>query len=112
MIHGKLGDIAHARSGDKGSHANIGVIALNKEAYLFLLETLTAEKVESFLQGLHPQSTVRFELPNLYAFNFVLYGILDGGAAHSLRTDSQGKTLGQALLQLPLSYHERILNGK
>lgn len=109
MIKGKLGDIAYARSGDKGSHANIGVVAMSPESYSFLIKNLTSQKVQAFLQALKPKSTVRYELPNLYAFNFVLYGILDGGATHSLRTDSQGKTLGQALLQMPLEFPEHLI---
>lgn len=111
MILGKLGDLAYARSGDKGSQANIGVIAKSPAAYAFLFENLTQDKVFAFLKMLNPKSCVRFELPNLFAFNFVLYGILEGGAAGSLRTDAQGKALGQAILQLPLEYPEN-LGGK
>lgn len=97
-----LQKIARARSGDKGNDANIGVIALSQEAYLFLEEFLTAEKVQAYFASLSPESTVRYALPNLQAFNFVLKGVLGGGGSRSLRIDAQGKALGQALLQMPI----------
>lgn len=98
----KLETIAYARSGDKGSNANIGVIAYNAEGYALLLSHLTAERVQKYFLKLGVTSTKRYELPNLLALNFVLYGILDGGGSSSLRIDAQGKALGQALLQMQL----------
>ena len=100
----KVQDLAWARSGDKGSHANIGVIALNKESYQVLKQYLTEEKVYEFFKNLGVQQVIRYELPNLEAFNFVLTNALDGGGSRSLRIDSQGKVLGQALLQLELDF--------
>ncbi len=97
-----LYDIATARSGDKGSHANIGVIAKDKNTYEELLALLTEEKVKFYFKKLNPQRVVRYELPNLYALNFVLENVLDGGGSCSLRLDSQGKTLGQALLLMEI----------
>lgn len=97
-----LGDIAAARSGDKGPHANIGVIPFNRSAYLYLQHALTADLVRHFLSPLRPTSVVRYELPNLESFNFVLENVLAGGASLSLRLDTQGKALGQMLLALPL----------
>ena len=97
-----LRDIAIARSGDKGSDSNIGVIAYNQAGYTFLREQLTADKVQEFLKPLNPFHTTRYDLPNLWAFNFVIEGVLDGGGSSSLRIDAQGKTLGQALLEIPL----------
>jgi hypothetical protein len=94
----KLKEIAYARSGDKGSNANIGVIAYTLEDYKFLDLYLTAERVQHYFAPLAPLNTIRYALPNLWAFNFVLKGVLNGGANHSLRIDSQGKALGQALL--------------
>lgn len=98
----KLRDIAYARSGDKGSNANIGVIARQPEFYPFLKEFLTEERVHDYFSSLGVQKTVRYELPNLEALNFVLYGILQGGGSRSTRVDSQGKALGQILLEIPL----------
>ncbi len=100
IVH--LGDIATARSGDKGNHANIGVIPFNRAAYLFLQRTLTTEVVSKHFADLNPNSVIRYDLPNLEALNFVLENVLSGGGSLSLKLDSQGKTLGQTLLQLAL----------
>jgi len=98
----RLGEIATARSGDKGSGANIGVIARTEKAFGFLQANLTAARVRNFFESLSPDNVVRFELPNLLALNFVLPAILDGGGSVSLRVDAQGKALGQALLEMEL----------
>lgn len=95
-----LVDIAHARSGDKGDTANVGVIALKPEWYPLLVETLTAERVAAHFRGMIHGSVVRFELPNLNALNFLLHGALDGGGTLSLKTDAQGKVYSTALLRL------------
>lgn len=104
-----LREIAYARSGDKGRHANIGVIAYTETGFAFLQKHLTAEKVQAFFAPLGPTDTVRYELPNLGALNFVLKGILGKGASLSLRTDAQGKALGQALLEMPMEIDENTL---
>jgi hypothetical protein len=93
----KLYDLAHARSGDKGSGANVGVIARDAAAYAVLREHLTAARVEAFFKPLGVGPVTRYELPNLEALNFLLPNVLD-----PLRTDAQGKSLGQALLELEL----------
>lgn len=97
-----LGAIAHARSGDKGSNANIGVIAYSEKGYRFLEQYLTKERVVHFFSALNLQSVKRYELPNLGALNFILEGVLSGGGSRSLRIDAQGKALGQAILEMPL----------
>ena len=93
-----LYDIACARSGDKGINANVGVIARTSIAWEFLQAWLTADRVSEFFRALDVDSVERFELPNLTALNFVLKGVL----RRSLRTDAQGKALGQMLLEMPL----------
>lgn len=93
-----LYDIACARSGDKGSSANVGVIARRNERWEFLRTWLSAERVAAFLSPMGIESVERFELPNLGALNFVLRGAL----RRSLRTDAQGKAIGQILLEMPL----------
>jgi hypothetical protein len=98
----RLGQIAYARSGDKGAGANIGVIAYTSAGFRFLQEALPAGIVELFFKPLGPGRVVRYELANLEAFNFILPAILDGGGSVSLRIDAQGKALGQAILELPL----------
>src|SRR5687768_100324 len=89
-----LGEIASARSGDKGNHANIGVVAKSEQAYRFLQKSLTAEAIQNCFQHLGMTRTERYEMPRVWAFNFVLYDALAGGASQSLRLDTQGKLLG------------------
>jgi hypothetical protein len=93
-----LYDIAIARSGDKGSSANIGVIVRNRRWWEFLKKWLTTKEVGDYFAPLRIESVERFELPNLGALNFVIRGAL----RRSLRTDAQGKALGQFLLEMPL----------
>src|SRR5260221_5293764 len=93
----RLGDLAHARSGDKANGANMGVVALDAVGYAWLFEHLTAEVVADYFRPLGIGDVRRFELPNLRAFNFVIENALGGGASRSLRLDSQGKALGVAL---------------
>jgi hypothetical protein len=96
------GEIAHARSGDKGNHANVGVIAYTAAGYEFLCEQLTTERMAEYFASLAPSGVERFELPKLHAFNFMLYNALGGGASQSLRIDTQGKLLGTSVLELKL----------
>jgi hypothetical protein len=98
----KLGKLAHARSGDKGNHANIGVVAYTPAGYEFLRNELTAERVRDYFAGLGTSRVERYELPRIGALNFVLYDALAGGASQSLRLDTQGKLLGTAILELEL----------
>jgi hypothetical protein len=95
-----LSAIAHGRSGDKGNHANVAVIANKPEGFAWLCNHLTAEVVARFFAPLGLSKVVRFEAPNLLALNFVLHDVLAGGASRSLRVDTQGKTLALALLQM------------
>jgi hypothetical protein len=103
-----LGQIAHARSGDKGNHANIGVIAYTVAGYAWLLRELTAERVAAYFAGLGVSRVERFELPRLGALNFLLYDALAGGASLSLRIDTQGKLLSTAIAELPLPRPEDL----
>ena len=98
----RLRDVAHARSGDKGAHANIGVIAHTRAGWEWLEQVLTEARVAHYFLGLRPRRVVRYPLPGILAWNFVLEHVLDGGAGSSLRTDSQGKTLALALLEMEL----------
>ncbi|MBI2421827.1 MAG: hypothetical protein HYV27_03275 [Candidatus Hydrogenedentes bacterium] len=102
MIAVRLGEIAHARSGDKGSGANIGVIAYTEAGYATIKSKVTVEAVVAFFAPLNPGEVRRYTLDNLGALNFVLTSVLAGGGSRSLRIDAQGKTLGQALLEMPL----------
>lgn len=98
----KLRELAFGRSGDKGAHANIGIAAYTQEGYDLIKEALTKEIVKGYFAELRPRDVRRYELPNLLALNFVLEGVLEGGGNRSLRTDAQGKTLAQALLEIEL----------
>ena len=96
----RLLDIAHARSGDKGDTANVGVIALRPEWYPALERYLTQARVRDHFRGVITGTVERHEIPNLYALNFLLHGALDGGGTLSLKTDAQGKVFSTALLRL------------
>jgi hypothetical protein len=98
----QLRNIAHARSGDKGDDANIGLIALKPEYYPVLVREVTAARVKQHFSGVCHGEVERYELPNLNALNFVLHQALDGGGTLSLRADSQGKTYGAALLRMEI----------
>src|SRR5438094_5162953 len=95
-----LSAIAHGRSGDKGNHANVAVIAYTAAGFAWLREHLTAELVAAYFAPLAPSQVLRYEAANLLALNFVLHDVLAGGASRSLRTDTQGKTLALALLHM------------
>jgi hypothetical protein len=101
-----LSDLAHGRSGDKGNHANVAVIAYTADGFAWLRERLTADVVHRYFRSLGPTRVVRYVAPNVHALNFVLYDILAGGASRSLRSDTQGKTLALALLRMPLTMLE------
>jgi len=94
--------LAHARSGDKGDTANVGVIALKDEFYPLLVREVTAEKVKAHFGKIVKGAVERFELPNLSALNFLLHESLGGGGTLSLMTDAQGKTFSTALLRMKI----------
>jgi hypothetical protein len=98
----QLVKLAHARSGDKGDTANIGLIALRDEIYPILVREVTAERVKQHFNGICQGQVERFELPNLGALNFLLHESLDGGGTLSLMTDAQGKTFSTALLRMEI----------
>lgn len=98
----RLLDIAHARSGDKGDTANVGVIALRPEWYPVLERHVTRDRVAQHFAGVIEGGVDRYELPNLKALNFLLHGALDGGGTLSLKTDAQGKVFSTALLRMVL----------
>ena len=102
----RLVDIAHARSGDKGDTANVGVIALRPEWYPLLRDQLTLERVRAHFKGVITGDVQRYELPNLHALNFLLHGALGGGGTLSLKTDAQGKVFSTAMLRMVLDVPE------
>ena len=102
----QLRQLAHARSGDKGDTANVGLIALSDDIYPILVREVTAERVKKHFQGIAKGEFERFELPNLTALNFLLHESLGGGGTLSLMTDAQGKTFSSALLRMEIDLSE------
>ncbi|HXE56476.1 MAG TPA: hypothetical protein VNK43_00600 [Gemmatimonadales bacterium] len=97
----QLRHLAHARSGDKGNTANVGLIALDPAYYPILVKQVTVARVARHFRGM-VSGVERFELPNLHALNFLLHGALDGGGTISLKTDAQGKVYSTALLRMEI----------
>lgn len=96
----KLREIAHSRTGDKGNIVNISVIVYHAEDYPFLLNFLTAERVKVFFSDIVKGEVIRYEIPSIGAFNFVLHGALGGGVTRSLALDAHGKSFSSALLAM------------
>ena len=96
----QLVKLAHARSGDKGDTANVGLIALKDEYYPLLVRSVTADAVKLHFGNMVKGDVERFELPNLGALNFLLHESLGGGGTLSLMTDAQGKTFSTGLLRM------------
>src|SRR3954447_7749301 len=106
-----LSDVAHGRSGDKGNHANVAVIAYTRAGYDWLRGYLTAERVADYFAPLGPTRVERFEAANVWGLNFLLYDVLAGGASRSLRVDTQGKTLALALLRMGVGAPPEVINA-
>jgi hypothetical protein len=107
----KLLRLAHARSGDKGDTANVGLIALREEFYPVLVREVTASRVKEHFRGICKGEVERFELPNLGALNFLLHESLGGGGTLSLMTDAQGKTFSTALLRMEIEVPDGEARG-
>ena len=103
----RLLDLAHARSGDKGNTANVGLIVRKPEFYPVLVKEVTAARVARHFKDMITGPVERFELPNLKALNFLLHGALDGGGTISLKTDAQGKVFSTALLRMAIDVTRR-----
>lgn len=104
----QLVKIAHARSGDKGDNANVGLIALKPEYYKILEEKVTEKSVKKHFGNMVKGKVVRYEMPNIGAFNFLLYNALGGGGTKTLKHDAQGKTISTALLRMEIEIDDSI----
>ncbi|MCX6144059.1 MAG: hypothetical protein NTZ35_12665 [Ignavibacteriales bacterium] len=104
----QLRQICHARSGDKGDTANIGLIALKQGFYHIIEIEVTAARVKRHFDGIVLGPVERFEIPNLGALNFLLHEALGGGGTKSLKNDAQGKTLSSALLRMEIDIDDNI----
>ncbi len=98
----KLREIAHSRTGDKGNISNISLIAFKDTDYELLKDKVTTAVVKDWFQDIVEGEVIRYELPNLKAFNFVLYGALGGGVTKSLAQDMHGKSFSSKLLDLEI----------
>lgn len=98
----KLREIAHSRTGDKGNISNLSLIAYRMEDYPKLKEEVTAERVKEWFGDIVAGEVIRYELPKLGAFNFVLKDALGGGVTRSLSLDSHGKSLSSAFLDMEI----------
>ena len=108
MTKVQLVHLAHARSGDKGDTANVGVIAYDEAHYDLLREQLTPEAVKAHFGPMVKGDVERFELPNLSALNFLLHGALGGGGTMSLMNDAQGKVFSTALLRMEVDVPDDV----
>jgi len=108
MMKIRLIDIAHGRSGDKGDTGNIGLIARRAEYYPVIEKAVTADRVKEHFAGIALGPVERFELPNLWALNFLLHNALGGGGTISLKNDAQGKTLAAALLRMEIDVSDDL----
>jgi len=108
MSRVQLVHIAHARSGDKGDTANVGLIAYDPAHFELLREQVTAERVKAHFAGMVEGEVERFELPNLGALNFMLHGALDGGGTISLMNDAQGKVFSTGLLRMEIEVPDEV----
>ncbi|MBQ4651436.1 MAG: hypothetical protein IJB78_01830 [Oscillospiraceae bacterium] len=104
-----LGDIAHGRSGDKGDTSNVCVFANKPEYYELIKEQVTVEKVREHFGDMVKGDIIRYEVPSLHGFNFVMYHALGGGATHSLRLDTLGKSLGSAFMRMKVLVEEELV---
>ncbi len=105
----QLKDIAYARSGDKGSDSNIGLIFKSSEAYSWAKDNISDKVVSEYFKSIAKGGAIRYELPNLLSFNFILKDSLGGGGSGSLYHDAQGKTHGQLLLMMIIEIPENII---
>ncbi len=104
----QLVHLAHARSGDKGDTANVGVIAYDPEHYALLRDQLTPERVKRHFGPMVQGPVERFELPKLGALNFLLHQALGGGGTMSLMNDAQGKVFSTALLRMEIEVPDDV----
>ena len=101
-----MNTLAHGRSGDKGDTSNVCVFATDPKDYPLLCRVLTPERVKEHFGNMVKGEVVRYDLPKLHGFNFVMYHALGGGATHSLRLDSLGKSMGSAFMRMKIPVEE------
>ena len=105
----ELRQVAHARSGDKGNNANVGIIFKQEKIYNWAKDYLTSEKIKEYFGNIVKGNVLRYELDNLLALNFILENSLGGGGSETLQNDAQGKTYGQAVLMMKVNIPEDFI---
>lgn len=100
----RLHDIVNARSGDKGNRLNVAVVCRDPKDYAAIARQITAERVAAHFASRAPTKVVRYDLPKLAAFNFVLDDVLEGGVNSSLGLDGHGKSLSFLLLDMEIEF--------
>src|SRR3546814_11573628 len=108
MTTTSLDEFAHARTGDKGNRSNMSVMAYRPEDFSLLVEQVTDEKVAEHFAYRNPTKVTRYVLPRLWALNFVLADVLDGGVNSALNMDSHGKPLSFHMLALQIEDNRLI----
>ena len=98
-----LNEIAHGRSGDKGDTSNVCIFARDPKDYALIRRQVTVEKVKEYFGDMVKGEVIRYEVPSLNGFNFVMKHALGGGATHSLRLDTLGKSMGSAFLRMKIN---------
>ena len=106
----KLEKIAHARSGDKGSSSNVGLIFYSEDVYKWAKIHITADALKKHFKGIVKGKIERYDMDNILALNFILGDSLGGGGSESLLNDAQGKTHGQALLLMEVDLPDHLIN--
>ncbi len=108
----KLKNIAYTRSGDKGANVNVGVVFKNKDIYNWSIQYFTVDLIKNYFGDKIKGSVIRYELNNLNSLNFILNDCLKGGGSETLINDAQGKTFGQALLELEIEVPDKLIESK
>ena len=103
-----LGQIAHSRSGDKGSSSNVGLIFYSVDVYDWAKTYITETRVKEHFNSIVKGDVKRYEMDNLKALNFILSDSLGGGGSESLLNDAQGKTHGQAMLIMEVELPDHL----
>ena len=111
LIEVPLHELAHARTGDKGDRANISLVPYDPESWALIGEQVTAERVKDWFAYRGVTKAVRYDLPKIQAYNFVLDDVLQGGVNASLNLDGHGKTLSFRLLAMPVRVPRSALDA-
>lgn len=111
LVEVLLREVAHGRTGDKGDRSNVSVIPYSADAYAYIAEQITADRMRAVFAHRGPGKVVRYDLPVLGAFNFVLDDVLQGGVNGSLNLDGHGKSLSFLALSIPIRVPQSVVDN-